>query len=62
VTPPEENPTEHDGQTPAAVESEPSQIPSGNLFEIPKLTTLDPADKDERRGVERLLESLNGSD
>jgi hypothetical protein len=32
--------------------------PSGNLFETPKLTAVDPADASERRDAERLLEAL----
>ena len=37
------------------------EVPSGNLFATPELTALDPADKDERRSVERLLESLDSA-
>ena len=35
------------------------EIPHGNLFSSPKLTSLDPADKAERESIERLLESLS---
>lgn len=34
-------------------------VPSGNLFEQPALTALDPAEPEEREAIERLLESLD---
>lgn len=42
--------------------SDENEVPSGNLFTAPKLTALDPADKKERKDVERLLESLDAVD
>jgi hypothetical protein len=57
------------GQSPSAADSPvtsadsgKNEVPSGNLFMKPKLTALDPADKKERKDVERLLESLEGAE
>lgn len=40
-------------------DTRPEDVPSGNLFDQPVLTALDPAEPEERQAVERLLESLD---
>lgn len=51
-----------DAMTSSDATSDEPTVPSGNLFGTPNMTALDPADKHERRDVERLLEALDPVD
>lgn len=55
-------PTEADTQGQAHLQAQAHEIlgvPRGNLFDHPRLTMLDPMDREEARAVERFLERID---